>query len=321
MTALISGSNAGTKMLMIHADSGNSTTEVQAGIGFSNHGGNSWASQSIGSLRRGGNGFGDLLFMLRNDTTTNDVSTADEKMRITAEGNVGIGITNPSDKLHINNGSLRIFSGDNSDQIRLIRNGTYTIGLGAEATPNLLLQGGNVGIGTTSPIQPLQVDRITGASTLNTTGIDQQHAVMVLNHQGLASARKDAGIMFMGNGSGASNISYASGMIKSGWTDTNSTNWNAGYIDFQTHGNNNSDWTTDMRIRGGNVGIGTTAPSRLLHLSGVSQYIRIQDTQGAGKNALIGQDVNAFNIWTNTNTITDSGWSERISITNTNGNI
>jgi hypothetical protein len=90
MTLLVSGGQQSEKMVMIHADGGNSTTEVRAGIGFSNHGGTSWSSQAIGSLRRGGNGFGDLLFMLRNNTTNDDVTTADEKMRITAEGNVRV---------------------------------------------------------------------------------------------------------------------------------------------------------------------------------------------------------------------------------------
>jgi hypothetical protein len=126
---------------------------------------------------------------------------------------------------------------------------------------------GHVGIGTNSPLQPLQVDRITGSSTTtNTTGIDQQHVVMVLKHQTSHTARKDAGIMFMNNGATSSNISYASGLIKSGWDVA--TFWNASYIDFQTHGNNTSDWTTDMRIRGGNVGIGKTEPSQRLDVSG-----------------------------------------------------
>ncbi len=99
---IVRGSSNSPKMLMVHAEGGNSTSEVRAGIGFSKHGGTSWSSQAIGSLRRSSNGFGDLLFMLRNDTTDNDVTTADEKMRITAEGNVGIGTTSPSSRLHVN---------------------------------------------------------------------------------------------------------------------------------------------------------------------------------------------------------------------------
>jgi hypothetical protein len=100
-TLLLNGPSTGPKMLMIHADSGNSTSDVQAGIGFSNHTGSSFASQSIGSLRRGTNGFGDLLFMLRNNSEPNEVTTADEKMRITANGNVGIGVTNPVGKFEV----------------------------------------------------------------------------------------------------------------------------------------------------------------------------------------------------------------------------
>jgi len=161
----------------------------------------------------------------------------------------------------------RLSIGTGTDKMAIRQNG-HSMELTTTNNGNICLlpNNGNVGINNTSPIQPLQVDRITASAALNTVGIDQQHAVMVLNHQALATARKDAGIMFMGNGS-ASNISYASGMIKSGWSDAGSTAWNNSYIDFQTHGNNNTDWTTDMRIRGGNVGIGTINPTHILDIA------------------------------------------------------
>lgn len=162
----------------------------------------------------------------------------------------------------------RLSIGTGTDKMAIRQNG-HSMELTTTNNGNICLlpNNGNVGINNTSPIQPLQVDRITASATLNTVSIDQQHAVMVLNHQALATARKDAGIMFMGNGSDSSNISYASGMIKSGWSDAGSTAWNDGYIDFQTHGNNNTDWTTDMRIRGGNVGIGTINPTHILDIA------------------------------------------------------
>jgi hypothetical protein len=183
--SLVSGVGS-TKMFMIHANQQNSTTNVLSAIGFSNHVGNSWASQSIGSLRRGHNGFGDLLFMLRNNTTSDDVSTTDEKMRITAEGNVGIGTTNPRGKLHVHNSdillsrdnfntesmSLTFGSGTQKMGIITLPAGDFARGSLHFCTNNeqnnnnvslsdsrmVVTNTGNVGIGTTNPESKLTID-------------------------------------------------------------------------------------------------------------------------------------------------------------------
>jgi len=49
---------------------------------------------------------GDLVFALNNDSgSAVQVSTSDERLRITSSGNVGIGLTNPSTKLHLSSGT------------------------------------------------------------------------------------------------------------------------------------------------------------------------------------------------------------------------
>jgi hypothetical protein len=156
---LVRGSANSPKMLMIHAEGGNSTTDVKAGIGFSNHGGSSWSSQAIGSLRRSSNGFGDLLFMLRNNTNGVDVTTADEKMRITAEGNLGIGTTSPGTKLDVS--GVITATGGNST------NWNTAYGWGDHAGQYLPITGGTVG-GAVTINGPLVVNgTITENSSIN----------------------------------------------------------------------------------------------------------------------------------------------------------
>jgi hypothetical protein len=93
------GNNPSTPLTMrLRGPTGTGTL---SGIGFSNHGGTHWSSQAIATIRTGSNGLGDLVFLLRNNDTSNDVSISDEKVRITAAGNVGIGTTNPGAKLDV----------------------------------------------------------------------------------------------------------------------------------------------------------------------------------------------------------------------------
>jgi hypothetical protein len=61
-----------------------------------------YAKQFIGSVRRGTNGFGDIVFLIRDAVDTSEVTISDEKMRITAEGRVGIGTSAPVGQLHVN---------------------------------------------------------------------------------------------------------------------------------------------------------------------------------------------------------------------------
>lgn len=71
----------------------------------------------IGAVRAGGDTFGDLVFR----TTNNNVDS--EKMRITSAGNVGVGVTSPSGKIHavdsaFTNTAIFERSGQTVDNIR-----------------------------------------------------------------------------------------------------------------------------------------------------------------------------------------------------------
>ncbi|MBA3550603.1 hypothetical protein H0W32_00100, partial [Patescibacteria group bacterium] len=188
---------------------------------------------------------------------------------ITSAGNVGIGTTSPSQKLHVYSSSGTILAqfGNTNGATRLV-NGTsynsiesYTGTLGSYR--NLMLEtgngvgllvntSGNVGIGTTTPGQMLHVYAgASGASSVNTS------SQFVIERNGstgisLLSPLNSTSAVYFGNPS--NNISGAV-----------SYDHTALSMSFKTAGTSNR-----MIILGnGNVGIGTTSPSQSLTVDGV----------------------------------------------------
>jgi len=295
-TLLLNGPNTGPKMLMIHADSGNSTSDVQAGIGFSNHGGSSFASQSIGSLRRGINGFGDLLFMLRNNSEPNEVTTSDEKMRIAANGNVGIGTNNPTQRLHvtgrmaIQNGDgftpqLNFISGPNNTnpwRIRANVNDSTNLGLQFEENTTTLMairSGGNVGIGTTNPQHRLDIGENTSNTVDETVRIRSRRFAGLIVEGDSANLSGEPGGAYVQLSQDGGLVTGLLSMVQSpdqdgsGGSATGTLN-NSMYLanlydDVSGHLQFGTRNTVRMTIRAnGNVGIGVTNPSERLHVDG-----------------------------------------------------
>ena len=92
------------------------------------------------------------------DFVTNDGSTVASRMRIIGNGNVGIGTTTPSEKLEVN-GNITQTDGDYTatDQVRAID--ADGLKLSDDGGNGIFVEdGGNVGIGTISPSEKLEVN-------------------------------------------------------------------------------------------------------------------------------------------------------------------
>jgi hypothetical protein len=187
-----------------------------------------------------------------------------------ATGNVGIGTTSPAAKLHIKNTvaeptgiiientnnaqNLNIDFWNNVGAVQARIN--YAEGAGDfNFYPNTgagealtLKYGGNVGIGTTAPLGPLEVYRS------NTGGLGGH---IIVNNNGTAVGNETA-VIFGDGGSNGFRAAISS-------TTENSPYY--GDLKFKTGANVYSSLTTKMIITGaGNVGIGTTNPAQLLQV-------------------------------------------------------
>ena len=204
---------------------------------------------------------------------------------INKDGNVGIGITSPSAKLDIvsPNDSNAIFVRNSSNLSRLTHNifidssnyGKVAIYDNAQNTKiflntngNSYFNGGNVGIGTTSPSHNLHVD---GLTKLGEAGKTEGGAV--INYASFGEVKSGAQTL-LGNA------------VVPGTTDNTIQHSKSDAGNFMRmvyskgisfHTNITSSLNTDVNIdtnermridTSGNVGIGTASPSEKLHVSG-----------------------------------------------------
>ena len=201
-------------------------------------------------------------------------SGANERMRITSTGNVGINHTSPSAKLHVDAPSTTAISltyGAAAGQIFTNENSELAFGL-SNASPyplyiqgrsstngarNIVLQplGGNVGIGTASPDAVLNLDHPTdtrllfnGGSTGASYGIDWGFT---------SSVNKYASVNFDYDDRSSKGL-----QLNSGYTIT--------FNDIGTDGAIDAEW---MRITSaGNVGINDSSPSHKLDVNGTGRF-------------------------------------------------
>ena len=226
-----------------------------------------------------------------------------ERMRIDSSGNVGIGTSSPVTKLEVKGaGFIAVsISGDSTSETQLRFNTNTSARISQQANQPLLFDtnateriridsSGNVGIGTSSPSTKLDVtgavtaDGLTSSSlissrkTAGTYGpvaeFISQSGVVKLRVDDVSNSasatrlglkynhgRSDGGFFADDTALGISDISFGDGTIYLGTGPAAATNT-----------------TTAMTIdASGNVGIGTSSPSSVLHTygSGVDNYLTI----------------------------------------------
>jgi len=243
---------------------GHYTTSGTRFIGYTNNVlGGIYAGISIESTTLGGNYSQKLNF-----STHHYGGNTGVRMTIDEDGNVGIGTATPYAKLNIKQsgedytGGLSLERSDNANTWQWINGGNSNLYLGYAADPTaagnfvskmVVQNGGNVGIGTAAPSQPLHV---IGANSLPaTTGTVQTGTARFSN-------------------AGTSTVDIGS---------YNSTG--AGWIQATDVANLSANYNLLLNPNGGNIGIGTTTPSSRLEVSATNvntdlTAIRITNTAG-----------------------------------------
>ena len=206
----------------------------------------------------GANGY--LIF--RVNCSSESIASGIEAMRITSSGNVGIGTTSPSRLLNISGAGtdgtqLQINGTTDSAGIKLIptsgdnweiqanTSNQFFVYNRTDSAYRFLIDGsGNVGIGTTSPVRPLDVSADSGANAINIR----------------TRSLNDYGVLSFSN-------STVSEIISNIYIHRTGTN--IGALIFET--NNGSSPSERMRITSaGNVGIGTTSAFSKVEIAGAA---------------------------------------------------
>jgi len=273
---LVGHSNSNTVGTMTYLTSGQEVGKILAqavnGSSFQTTGGVYWYTDQDHSLNK-------LGTSMQFKVTPNDSATAITALTATNAGNVGIGTTSPSEKLHIAGGAtgnVRVDSGGGyyGSFVQAISSTGLKIGNDDYSGYMFFADTGNVGIGTTTPGMKLDV---YGAH---------------VEGQGLARFDStSASIIVLNSASGANDAMVR---FKNGNTDK----WFAGYEGTSGNYAISTGGVTellsvqsdgDVIIGSGNVGIGTTGPQTRLEIganSATDELLTIRSQGKAGINLL-----------------------------------
>ena len=216
----------------------------------------------------------DVVFTLN---STNSGTGLTERVRFTNDGNVGIGVSSPQRNLQVHatsgDASIKLSNATtgsgNLDGVDITLNTSNQLYItNRESGPTFfenggsvkmaILSGGNVGIGTTSPQQKLQVDGNIYLGPNNSTNF--------VHSGGNLTLTADTDVYIVSDANDDAGESPSGDIVFGGGSNTNTdTNQDFTAAEFGTGPRN--EW---MRIESsnGNVGIGSTSPSNQLEVTG-----------------------------------------------------
>ncbi|MEK9160541.1 MAG: hypothetical protein AAB440_00695, partial [Patescibacteria group bacterium] len=236
-------------------------------------------------------------FAFTGDFTAN----TDDLIIVKSTGNVGIGTTTPGTTLSVQgtSGQLTLNStGSTFSRTVYAHDGAsiWTTGTRSgdgndyhiyreSGSGDVIVDSGNVGIGTTTPLAKLDVygSSVDGIRSISTTalGVSSGGGIFAQNNASSTAADQRLGGFF--TGTNIDGVSYATagvtGFSGESWTPTA----RGSYLRFETTGLGGTSRSERMRITAdGNVGIGTTTPNTKLSLYGAGVGLNYFSTSFAG---------------------------------------